>query len=434
MNYQSLFKTMKKYNFLILLALIACHSEHTGFPIRNGDFIDETYAHQIYEKMITKMKSLPGLYYESVYKTNASPWFMYPKYYRVWLKKPDSVRIESYIKLSLFDIVLNECKLSGVLVGANSNYWIYWPNKPPFFTCEKDISTNLRNCYYNFEYPLITVLNRFLYMTSIDYCILEPQIFFGQEDVLNDYMDGIRVVHTEEIDDIEYIVIEISYMQGQRKRFIWISTDTYLPRKMKELVKTAKPFRCEEEWANIVTYGDFQGDIFKWNPPDDWHKLHYRNAKLTFLEKGIPAPDFKLSTTKGEQISLSNFRGKVIWLCFWKQGCPPCRKELVYLQNLYTEQKKHGLIVIAINTIDDESALNFLSANNIEFYNIIDNSKVARKLNQEIYQCQEKYAVPLNYIIDKTGNIVEGWYGFKEGDTRGIDILKEMGMPIKGKN
>jgi len=431
MNYQSLFKIMKNYNFLVLLALIACHSEHTELPIRNGDFIDETHAHQLYERMITKIKSLPVLYYESVYKTNFSPWFMYPKYYRIWLKKPNSVRIESYTKMSLFDIVLNKCKLSGVLVGDDSNYWIYWPDKRPFFSWEKDISNNISKCYFNVKYPVTTVLNRFLYITSIDNCILEPQIFFGQEDALNDYMDGIRVVHKEEIDDIEYIVVEISYMQGQRKKFIWISTETFLPRKMKEFVKTAKPVMFQEEWINIVTYGDFQGDIFKWDPPDYWHELHYRNAKLTFLEKGIPAPDFKLSTTTGKQISLSNFRGKVIWLCFWKQGCPPCRKELVYLQNLYAEQKKYGLIVIGINTIDDESALNFLSVNNIEFYNIIDNSKVAQKIDQEIYQCQEKYAVPLNYIIDKNGNIVEGWYGFKKGDTRGIDILKEMGIPIK---
>jgi cytochrome oxidase Cu insertion factor (SCO1/SenC/PrrC family) len=45
-------------------------------------------------------------------------------------------------------------------------------------------------------------------------------------------------------------------------------------------------------------------------------------AKVSYgaLKAGVPAPDFTLQTTTGEEVSLSDFRGRIVILHFWKSN------------------------------------------------------------------------------------------------------------------
>lgn len=37
-------------------------------------------------------------------------------------------------------------------------------------------------------------------------------------------------------------------------------------------------------------------------------------------------------------------------------------------------------------------------------------------------------AVPLSYIIDRDGKIVQGWYDYHKGDDRGLRVLEKLGV------
>ncbi len=51
----------------------------------------------------------------------------------------------------------------------------------------------------------------------------------------------------------------------------------------------------------------------------------------------IPAEDFTLTDQYGNVHTLSDYRGKIVFLNFWATWCPPCREEMPYIQELYEE-------------------------------------------------------------------------------------------------
>jgi cytochrome c biogenesis protein CcmG/thiol:disulfide interchange protein DsbE len=72
---------------------------------------------------------------------------------------------------------------------------------------------------------------------------------------------------------------------------------------------------------------------------------------------GKPAPDFRATTVDGRSVSLSDFRGKPVWLTFGASWCQPCRAENPDINAVYQRSKASGLVVIAIFMQEDSNAV-----------------------------------------------------------------------------
>jgi peroxiredoxin len=63
--------------------------------------------------------------------------------------------------------------------------------------------------------------------------------------------------------------------------------------------------------------------------------------------------DFTLKDFRGKRFALSDHKGKVVLLDFWATWCPPCRKQIPGLVELYNRYRSRGFIVIGVSM--DES-------------------------------------------------------------------------------
>jgi peroxiredoxin/cytochrome c-type biogenesis protein CcmH/NrfG len=67
------------------------------------------------------------------------------------------------------------------------------------------------------------------------------------------------------------------------------------------------------------------------------------------------APDFSITTSEGEYISLDDLKGKVVLLDFWGTWCPPCVASLPALRNLNKKfTKSEKFVILGISSDSDE--------------------------------------------------------------------------------
>src|ERR1700738_890105 len=68
---------------------------------------------------------------------------------------------------------------------------------------------------------------------------------------------------------------------------------------------------------------------------------------------GKPEPELKLKTVDGKEVSLADYKGKVVFVNFWATWCDPCRVEIPWLIDLQSKYASKGFTVVGI-AMDDE--------------------------------------------------------------------------------
>ncbi|WP_198519446.1 TlpA disulfide reductase family protein [Cellulophaga sp. RHA19] len=69
---------------------------------------------------------------------------------------------------------------------------------------------------------------------------------------------------------------------------------------------------------------------------------------------GNTAPDFTLQTVQGEELTLSNVKGKYILVDFWASWCVPCRASFPHLKELRKQYKEKGFTIVGVGTADEK--------------------------------------------------------------------------------
>ena len=115
-------------------------------------------------------------------------------------------------------------------------------------------------------------------------------------------------------------------------------------------------------------------------------------------EVGAPAQDFSARTVEGTPITLSQLRGKPVWLTFGASWCSACRVEFPDIQTTH-EKKGNDLAVVGLYLSEDSARVSeFAKRVGLTFPSIPDPQTT-------VASAYRVMGIPAHFFIDREGTI-----------------------------
>ena len=122
----------------------------------------------------------------------------------------------------------------------------------------------------------------------------------------------------------------------------------------------------------------------------------------TRVEIGESPQNFTLMTFDGDQIDLSDLKGKVVLINFWASWCVPCEDEAALLQEAWLKLQEEApgeVAFLGVAYMDTEPAAQaFLEGYEVTYPN-------GQDLRGEISDLFQVTGVPETYFLDKEGRL-----------------------------
>jgi thiol-disulfide isomerase/thioredoxin len=116
--------------------------------------------------------------------------------------------------------------------------------------------------------------------------------------------------------------------------------------------------------------------------------------------QGKQAPAFTLTTLDGKKVSLSDYKGKPVFVNFWATWCEPCKLEMPWLEEFSKKYAAQGLIILGIST--DDAAKSVVASTvkklGVTYPILLKDDKV-----------EDAYSIefdPESFYVDKTGKVM----------------------------
>ena len=122
------------------------------------------------------------------------------------------------------------------------------------------------------------------------------------------------------------------------------------------------------------------------------------------IDVGDPAPDLSMETHCGEQVSLSDYRGKhpVVVFFYPKDGTPVCTKEACSFRDAYEDFIEAGAVVIGISRDALSRHRSFAKKYRLPFLLVSDHNGEARRAFG-VPTTMKVFPGRVTYVIDREG-------------------------------
>ena len=127
-------------------------------------------------------------------------------------------------------------------------------------------------------------------------------------------------------------------------------------------------------------------------------------------QQSLTAPNFTVKNLQGEEVSLEDYKGKVVLLNFWATWCFPCIKEMPDLETLWQRYRDQGFVVLGISNDDakkQKRVKNFVKKAELSF-------PIALDPDSTVSDVYEVAGIPASYIINREGEAVARVLGIRE--------------------
>ena len=135
------------------------------------------------------------------------------------------------------------------------------------------------------------------------------------------------------------------------------------------------------------TVAETKEDVPSQTIPD---AIEETQAETETAAETIPAPDFSYLDQYGKEQSLSDYKGKVVFLNFWATWCGYCVKEMKDIQELYEEYGENTGNVIILGAASPATD---------------ENTKTSEKSQQEVTQFLEENGYTYPVVMDTDGEM-----------------------------
>jgi peroxiredoxin Q/BCP len=146
---------------------------------------------------------------------------------------------------------------------------------------------------------------------------------------------------------------------------------------------------------------------------------------------GDLAPNFRLPSTRGKEISLEDFKGKDVILYFYpKDDTPGCTAEACSFRDTESELSKNGAVVLGVSTDSLESHDKFTGKHKLNFPLLSDETADVAKMfgvwkEKNLYGRRSWGVGRTTFWIGTDGRIRK-IYKKIDTATHGADILKDL--------
>ena len=231
-----------------------------------------------------------------------------------------------------------------------------------------------------------------------------------------DFMKVIRIYNPDAIHSSSYLEFLGDYVDRESWKLVAADSvqtfrqhkeqfiDRNVPGVLKEYILAHWTYETLTQ-ENDLEFGTYLlNKIKRESPRNSYMELLERTVRIaSTLSPGHPAPNFTLPDAKGKMVSLSDFRGKVVYLDIWATWCGPCRAEIPHALKLEEEMRNRDVVFLSVSVDEDDKAwkkmikekemkgVHLISKGNFE-------STVAKLYNVK--------GIPQYVIIDQKGNIV----------------------------
>lgn len=129
--------------------------------------------------------------------------------------------------------------------------------------------------------------------------------------------------------------------------------------------------------------------------------------------------EIQLKDITGNRVSLSDFRGKIVFLNFWATWCPTCVVEMPAMEKLHRRFKDQNFAMIAVNLQESEAQVkSFFEKFKLSFTALLDS-------RGEVASGLAVSALPTTFVLDKKGRILGMALGPREWDHQASTELFE---------
>lgn len=118
---------------------------------------------------------------------------------------------------------------------------------------------------------------------------------------------------------------------------------------------------------------------------------------------GSAAPQFTQATPDGKQLSLSDFKGKVVLIDFWASWCKPCRMEMPNVKAVYAKYHGKGFEILGVSLdAKKEAWLGAIQQDGLPWKHVSD----LGSWNNAVAQQYGVTSIPYTVLVDRDGNVL----------------------------